>query len=129
MDQELAAVLERMSQQIEGFRGEISQQIEGLREEMYQRMVGLQEEIRHTRVVMEGLRSDIQLIAEGLMDTRERFVKHEADMERHLEEMKSFIALPYRELNTRLSLLEVRAERQERDAMEVIREKFGKGQA
>jgi hypothetical protein len=39
------------------------------------------------------------------------------------------ITLPFKDLYTRVTLLEERAERQERDAMAVIREKFGKRQA
>ena len=141
MDQELVAYLYRMSQQIiESVRGEMSQQIDGLRGEVSQKIDGLRgemdefreevrEENRHTRIIMEGLRSDIQLMAEVVMDTRQLFKRHESEVERRLEEMKALISLPYRDLNTRVSLLEERAERQERDAMEVLREKFGKRQA
>ena len=118
MDQELIAYLDRMSQQIEGLRGEMSQ-----------RMDGLQEENRHTRVGMEGLRSDVQLLAETVMDTRELFARHESKVEQRLGEIQTMITLPFKDLYTRVTLLEERAERQERDAMAVIREKFGKRQA
>jgi hypothetical protein len=43
-----------------------------------------------------------------------------------VEEIKALIPLSHKHLRTRVTLLEERAERQERDAMEVLREKFGK---
>ena len=128
MDQELAAYLDRMSQQIEGLRGEVSQQIEGLRGEMNEFREEVREENRHTRVLMEGFRSDLQLMAEAVMDTRELFKRHESDVERRLNEIKALIPLPYKDLDNRVSILEAKAERQDRDAMEVLREKFGKRQ-
>ncbi len=129
MDLELAAVLERMSQQIEGLRGEMSQQIEGLRGEMSELREEVRTENRHTRVVMEGLRSDLQLLAEGVFGNGERFTVHEAATRRELEEMKATIALYYPDLNVRVTRLEEWASRHGRDVLDLIREKFGKRQA
>ena len=140
MSQQIDGLRGEVSQQIDGLRGEVSQQIDGLRGEVSQKIDGLRGEMdefreevrqenRHTRVLMEGMRSDIQLMAEIAMDTRELFKRHESEVERRLEEMKALIPLPYKDLNTRVSLLEERFDRQGRDAMEVLREKFGKRQA
>lgn len=117
MDQELIAYLDRLSQQIEGLRGEMSEQTSGLRDEN-----------RHTRVVMEGLRSDIQLLAEGVIGNGEKFMVHESATHRALEEMKATLAPYYRDLNVRVTRLEEWADRHGRDVLEVIREKHGKRQ-
>ena len=141
-DPELIVYFDRISQQIEGVRKEMSQQVDGLRGEvdglrgemggLRGEMSGLRQEVReenrHTRVLMEGLRSDVQLLAETVMDTRELFARHESNVERRLGEIQALFTLSYKDLNTRVSILEERAERQGGDAMEVIREKFGKRQ-
>jgi hypothetical protein len=115
MDQELIAYLDRLSQQIEGLRGEMTQQTEGLREEN-----------RHTRVIVEGLRSDIQLLAEGVFGNGEKFTVHESATRRELEGMKATIAPYYQDLNVRVTRLEAWADRHGREVLDVIREKYGK---
>jgi len=95
---------------------------------MLQQGEELREGNRHTRVVMEGLRSDIQLMAEIVLDTRELFQKHESAVERRLEEIKALIPLAYKNLDTRMTVIEGWADRQGRDALEVLREKYGRRQ-
>jgi hypothetical protein len=104
MDQELAAVLERMSQQIDGLRGEMSQR-------------------------MDGIRSDLQLLAEGVIETREQFARHEDAMERRLDEVKELISPFFKDFKNRLKFLENRADREAHDIFLMFREKFGKRQA
>lgn len=101
MDKELVTFLE------ERFR-ETSQQIAGLREE-----------IRHVHIAVEGLRGDIQLVAEGFIGLDARFMSFQEQMKEEFREVRSSIRLPYSELDRRLSALE-------RDPMVIIRERFGK---
>lgn len=101
MDQELIAYLD------ERFR------------ETLQQIASLREEIRHTHVVVEGLRGDIQLVAEGFIGLDARFISFQEQMKQEFQEVRSSFRLPYSDLDRRLSVLE-------RDPMVIIRERFGK---
>lgn len=148
MDQETREFLEERfretSQKIDGLREELreemSQGMGGLREEMSQKLDGLREEMREgdrlTRVVVEGLRSDVRLVAEGLFGMNEKMTAHEAEVQKSLDDLKALFIPPYqgldsrvKSLDSRVSVLEERAHRQTRDVLEVLREKFGKRQS
>jgi chromosome segregation ATPase len=92
-------------------------------------IMGLKDEVRQTRVLIEGVRSDLRLVAEGVMGVSERLEAHQREMKEGFEDVKASIAPAYQRLDGRLQALEARAERQTRDVLEVIREKFGKPQA
>jgi predicted nuclease with TOPRIM domain len=144
MDQELIAYLDK------NFR-ETARQIEGLREEMIGRFeqVGgrferVEEAIRHNQVSLESLRGEVRLVAEGVMGLDERlgFLREEVsrevkeadsflrlsyeDMDRHIKDMDKYVRISLLEINSRVRPLEVWRERQGRDPLELIREKFGK---
>jgi len=140
MDQELIAYLDRH------FR-ESALQIEALREEMSHRFEQLELRVekleatgRQTLVMVEGLRSDIRLVAEGLMGLSDRLEKHIAEVDSKLGDVKASIAPAYRaleekverktiEMSQRVVVLEERAARETRDILTVIREKYGRPQA
>ncbi len=137
MDRELIAYLDEhfreMSQQMEGLRQEsgrlrqeTSQKIDGLRVEMSGKIDGLREENHQTGVLVEGLRSDIQLLAEGMMGQAEKSMARHSELILEIEKVKVSIIPYYQDLNVRMGRLEQWADRQGRDAMELIREKFGK---
>ena len=124
LDERVARLEERMeenSRQIE----ERSRQLG----ENSRQIMGLKDEVRQTRVLMEGVRSDLRLVAEGVMGVSERLEAHQREMKEGFEDVKASIAPAYQRLDGRLQALEARAERQTRDVLEVIREKFGKPQA
>jgi hypothetical protein len=137
LDQETRVLLEEsfreVSRKIDGLgtelREEMSKALGGLREEVFEGMEGLREENRLTRVLVEGLRSDLQLTAEGLFGLSERMTNHEMEVQRSLNELKALIISPYQGLDCRVRVLEERADRQRRDVFEVLREKFGKRQS
>ncbi|HYO17017.1 MAG TPA: hypothetical protein VE685_27800, partial [Thermoanaerobaculia bacterium] len=124
-----------MVQGMDGLRGEMVQGMDGLRGEMVQGMDGLREEGRLTRVLMEGIRSDVRLLAEGLVGMNDRMASHEAEMRKSLAEL-SYLFTPAirhleardQHLEARMKILEDWADRQARDVLEVIREKFGRRQ-
>jgi hypothetical protein len=76
LDERFQGIAERFreqSQQIQGLREETSQQIQGLREETSQRfdkvderLDQMDEQLRLTDVRVEGLQSQIQVVAEGV---------------------------------------------------------------
>lgn len=88
------------------------------------RLKRLEEEGRQTRVLLEDIRSDIRLIAEGLVSMSERLEAHKGDMNKGFQDVKASIAPAYQDLDRRLQFLEAREERRERDILEVVREKF-----
>lgn len=144
---EIADLRQETVEKIEGLRQETAQGIEGLRQETTEgikelrqettRMMGglrsevdglrveLREEIRLTRVSLEGVRCDLQLLAEGVVDTRDLLARHEAVTKESLHDLKEMIVPVNKHLSRRVELLEERAERQAQDSMEVIRARFG----
>jgi hypothetical protein len=109
-----------ISEHFDGKIHAVSERIEGLRTE-------LGEEIRQTRVVVEDLRADVQLVAEGLMGYGERMEAHQAANQQRLEEVKASIAPYYRNLDQRTAILEGKADRWDRNVIEVLRERLAKG--
>jgi hypothetical protein len=133
MDQELTAYLDERfretSQQIDGLRRETSQQFKEVREEIVQlrgEVREVREENHLTRVAIEGLRSEVQLVAEGVMGVTERLEAHQSETLLKFDEVRASIVPYYQDLNRRAKLLEGRADRQTRDVIDVIRERFGK---
>lgn len=127
MSRQIESLREETTQQIGGLRVEVTQQIQGLREETTQRFEEVTESIRHTRVMVEGVRSDLQLLAEGMMGTNESLGVFRTEVAQELKEVRSLIGLlPYPTLESRVHKLEVWRETRERDPLDIIREKFGK---
>ena len=153
MDQDLKAYLEELAGRLERRLDRVDERLdrmEGRHEQMDGRLDQMETEIRHTRVLVEDLRSDLRLVAEGVMGATERLEAFQDATAKGFEEVKASLTPAYKSLdgriqsldsnvqtldsrmvslNSRVSLLEARAERQNRDVLEVIREKFGKPQA
>lgn len=150
-DQELIGYLDRrfgeisqLREEIHAFRAETTQRIEGLHEENRQTRAALgetraaleeenrqtrtalEEENRQTRVMMEGIRSEMQLVAEGVMGQGEVFAARLSETLQKIDEVKALVVPLYQDMNRRVKILEERAERQTRDVVDVIRERFGK---
>jgi hypothetical protein len=104
----------------------LREEVEGLRAETSQRLERMEETARHTQILVEGLRGDLRLVAEGVIGGREQLSAFRDEMTRELERVSQSIRVPYSELNTRLRSLEVWRETKERDPIDIIREKFGK---
>ena len=150
-DQELIGYLDRRFGELSQ---KVDEKIEGLREENRQTRVVLEEKIqqtweesrqareesqrareesqqareenRQTRVVLEGIRSEIQLLAEGVIGQGETFAARQSETLKAIEEVKALVTPAYQDLNRRVKILEERAERQTRDVVDVILERFGK---
>jgi len=129
LDQELVAYLERRF-------GGLDQRLDTVD----QRLDRLEGDVRHAHVLLESLQGTSRLVAEGLMGFGEQLERHRAEIDRKLGDLHAAIAPAYRnleekvdrqttELNRRLIVLEERADREHRDVIAVIREKFGLRQA
>lgn len=135
MDQELRTYLEesfgslrsRMDEEFGQVRGEIGQ----VREEVGQVRGELEQvktAVRHTQISVEALRSDLRLVAEGVIGVTDRLEKFQSEMALRFEDVKASIAPYYRDLNERVKLIEDRADRQTEDVLDTIRKKYGKAQ-
>jgi chromosome segregation ATPase len=102
------------------------EQVDRRFEQVDRRFERVDEGIRHTRIEIEGLRGDIQAVAEGFMGLDERLVAFRADVATDFREVQSSVRPPFEHLDNRLRTLEIRAENEAKDPMVVIREKFGK---
>jgi len=132
MDQDLMSYLKEQFQEIrqrsermEGRLEHVEGQVGGLREEVG----GLREEsregIRHAHVLLEDVRGNVRLLAEGVASVDERMGKLDGDLRQKLEELWNLVATPFRGLETRVTLLEEAEDRRHRDIMEVMRKRFG----
>lgn len=143
MDQELRTFLEEMEARIEA-RAEAR---EARMNERFERIDGrfnrVEADGRQTRVLLEGMHDNIRLLAEGVMGVTQRLEEHQAETARGFQEVKEMLSPYYRDLggraqslendvqylNSRLKILEAKADRQTEDVLESIRKKFGKAQA
>ena len=138
--QQITASREEMSQQITASREETAQQIAELREETISRFEKGEETARHTVVLVEDLRSKLDLVAEGVIGANERLDRYRSEARIEFNQVKGWIEPYYRELDgrvrnldnrmdcvdARLQVLEDRAERQQGDAYNAIRKMLGK---
>jgi vacuolar-type H+-ATPase subunit H len=107
--------------------GGVREELGEVREETSRQFGEVREDNRLSRVLLEGLRSEVQLVAEGVMGISERLEAHQSATLLKFDEVKASIVPYYQDLNRRVGILEGRADRQTRDVIDVIREKFGKG--
>lgn len=143
VDDRFRSMDERLSetnQQIQSLREETSLQIQSLREEnnlrfdqvntrldrVDDRIEGLETSGRHTRVLLEGLRHETHLVAEGVFALDERLKGHKQEVVHELQDLRKFVVRPYETLDFRIGVLEGWRETKERDPIELIRERFPK---
>jgi predicted nucleic acid-binding Zn-ribbon protein len=119
MDQELIAYLD------ERFR-QTAEQIGSLRQETAQRFESMESAIRQTHVVVEGLRGDIQLLAEGIIGMEEKLQSLRDEVSQQFDEVRKSVEVPFKHLDRRVSALESRAALETRDPLDVIRERYGR---
>jgi hypothetical protein len=136
MDQELIAYLDQrfgtLDQRLKDLRWEMNQRLE----KIDGRFDGLEETVHLSGVVVESLRDELRVVAEGFMGYSDQMERHSAEVDRKLDDLKALIGPTYRsleqktdsqvtELKRRVVVLEERAARETRDIMEVVREKYG----
>lgn len=136
MDQELIAYLDQRfreaAQQVASLREEMNrrfEQVDRRFEQSDDRFERLERAIRETQITVEGLRSDVQQVAEGVIGVSERLESTQVEIAKGFDGIEHRIAPFYTDLNRRLTFLEGWAERKDQDAIEVIRKKFGRPQA
>lgn len=133
MDQELIAYLD------ERFR-ETTRQIAELREETVRRFEQVDRRFeqvddrferaeataRQTLVVIEGLRHEVHIVAEGYLGLDEKLQRYHSESAASFDQVRGWIEPYYRILDGRLSVMEGRADRQQEDVTEAIRRILGR---
>ncbi|HEX3526072.1 MAG TPA: hypothetical protein VH988_03315 [Thermoanaerobaculia bacterium] len=132
MDQELRAYLEEREARMETRMDERFARVDERFTRMDERFERVETETRQTRVLVEGLHDTVRLLAEGVIGTGERIDALREETTGRLEEIKGSVDMIHKilvprvnSLENRVKILEDRAERENRDVLEVIREKFG----
>ncbi len=146
MDQELKAYLDERFERIESRLSAVDARfsaVDARFSAVDARFEQLETTVRHTQVTVEALRGDIRMIAEGVMGISERQEAFQAETAREFQEVKAMLSPYYKDLNgraqslqndvqsldRRVRTLEANADRQTRDVIDAIRQKFGKPQA
>ncbi len=122
MDPELIAYLDNRFQKIDQRFEQIDQRFE----QIDRRFEQVETAIRHTNVLVEALRSDIHLIAEGSVGLNDRFETFQSEATLVFDQVKGWIEPYYRNLDGRLRVVEGRAERQQGDVLDAVRRMLGK---
>ena len=122
MDHELIAYLDQRFQQIDRRFEQIDRRFEKIDE----RLDALDTAIRHTNVLVEGLRADVHLIAEGFVGMNDRFNTFQSEATLVFDQVKGWIEPYYRNLDGRLRVVEGRAERQQGDVLDAVRRMLSK---
>ena len=137
MDQELIAYLDERfresARHAESLHQENMQQITGLHLETNQRFEKMEErqdrtetEIRRAQVMVEGLRGEIQLVAEGVSGLGEKQRSFRREVAQKFDLVQKSIAPYYRDLDGRLRILEEWAECEGKVSVDVIRQRHRK---
>jgi hypothetical protein len=94
-----------------------------------ERFEELETEVRQTRVLVEAVDSNVRLVAEGVMGVTERLEAFQEEAVLGFKDVKASIVPYYQNLDSRVRILEAKADRQTEDVLESIRKKFGKPQS
>jgi chaperonin cofactor prefoldin len=126
MDQELRTYLDERFGQIDKRFERIDERFERV-DERFERMdEKMDRGFREAQISVEGLRGEVQILAEGVIGLGERLQSQNSALTLRLEQVQVSIAPLYADLNRRLRVLEERAEREGQAPLDYIRERYGK---
>ncbi|HEV7667501.1 MAG TPA: hypothetical protein VGS22_03175 [Thermoanaerobaculia bacterium] len=86
------------SQQLASFRKEAERRFE----EANRRIEQVEDGVRYTQIMVEGVRGDVQLLAEGVGAFDGKLAVHRLEFKEEIEEVKALLHLSYRDLNRRI---------------------------
>ncbi len=90
------------------------------------RLEAVEDGVRHTQVMIEDLRHQIQVLAEGFVGLHDRVDRFQAEATLVFDQVKGWIEPYYRNLNDRVRVMEGQAERRFDDVMDSVRRILGK---
>jgi hypothetical protein len=131
MDQELKTYLEEREARMEARMDERFARMDERFARMDERFERVETDARQTRVLVEGIHDKIGLLAEAVVGTGERIDALREETNGRLDEIDGSVRLIHQvlvprvnTLENRVKILEGRAERENRDILEVIRERI-----
>lgn len=124
--QQIQELREEMNREFANVRQEMAQEFANVRAEMAQGFVKAAEENRHTRVLVEGVHSNVRLVAEGVIGMGERLDAFRDEVTTEVKNIRSLTQDVYSALERRVHTLETWRETKERDPIEIIKERFGR---
>ncbi len=102
MDKDLIAYLDERfresAQQLASFREEAERRFE----ETNRHIEHVEDGVRYTQIMVEGVRGDVQLLAEGVAAFDGKLAAHSLDLKEEIEEVKALLNLSYGDLNRRI---------------------------
>lgn len=111
-------------QQIASLREETVQLFEQVNqrfEQIDQRFESVETAARHTVVLVEGLRHELHVVAEGFLGLNERVERYAEESRLSFSKVQAWIAPYFRNLDGRVKILEGWADRQHWDVVESVR--------
>jgi archaellum component FlaC len=75
-------------------------------EHVDRQIVEVKDSVRHTNVVLEDLRSKVEIVAEGVMAVQERQDRDREELRGEIREVRTFVEVSYGALDRRLKVLE-----------------------
>ena len=126
MDQELISYLDKRFDKIETDVRELKTDVEGLKADVGE-LKELKKDVHETRILLEGLRGDVQMIAEGLATGFDEGLKPlRSEYDQKVDEVRSIQQLSFSDLRRRVQVLEDWKERLAgTDPIAMVRERFG----
>lgn len=118
--------MDRRAEQMEQRAEQMEQRFERRFEQMDRRADRAEETARHTLVLLEDLRHQVQLIAEGHVGLNERLDRLESRGTLTFEQVKGWIDPYFRHVDSRLRIFEGWADRQNLTVVNAIRALLGK---
>jgi archaellum component FlaC len=119
MDQELISYLDKRFDTIEADIRELKIDVKELK--------GLKKDVHETRILLEGLRGDVQMIAEGLATGFDEGLKPlRSEYDQKIDEIRSIQQLAFSDLRRRVQVLEDwKGRLAGTDPIAMVRERFG----
>jgi hypothetical protein len=123
MDQELISYLDKRFGEVDRRFGEMDKRFDTVETDIKE----LKKDTHETRILLEGLRGDVQMIAEGLATGFDEGLKPlRSEYDDKIEEVRALNRLSHSDLQRRVGILEDWKERLAgNDPIAMVRERFG----
>lgn len=129
MDQELISYLDKRFGEVDKRFGEMNKRFDAVDQHfalVESDVKELRKETHETRILLEALRGDVQMVAEGVAAGFDEGLQPlRSDVAAQLEDMRKLHHVSQSDLHSRVRVLEAWKERTASDPIALIRERFG----
>jgi chromosome segregation ATPase len=130
--EEMAQRFDQVNQRVDQVNQRVEQvnqrveRIDQRSEQTDQRVERLEATSRQTLILVESLRGDVHLIAEGFVGNSDRLERFQKEATLVFDEVKGWIEPYYRNLDGRLRVIESQDDRRQGDVLDAVRRMLGK---